>query len=78
MFSSVDSPASMITVGSGECAGLGDVAGQHLAAQREAGLIERQAEGDQGAVIAALLGAPELQVAAGAAVIVDVSEVDED
>ena len=96
MFSSVDSPASMITVGSGVaawprrrgtrsfCKAAARVPGSEMlpgSTSLRSGKPDSSSDRPrvtQGAVIAALLGAPELQVAAGAAVIVDVGEVDED
>ena len=47
--------AAETSQGRGQGGGFGDVAGQDLAAAGEAGLVEGQAEGDQGAIVAFLL-----------------------
>ncbi len=64
--------------GRGQGAGFGHVAGQQLGAQGEAAAVEGESHADQGAVVAALLGAPVLAVLARRAAVVHVGEIDED
>ena len=61
--------------GRGQGGGFGDVAGQDLAAAGEAGRVERQAEGDQRAIVAFLLRSAVAQVGARPAVIVHVRQI---
>ena len=56
-------------------AGFGDIARQDLGAAREAALVEGHGQRDQRAVPALLLRAPELQVVARRAVVMDIGEV---